>query len=250
MASRSSTTASVSRNVRRAVGSAEPTTARTAGAKAISVAVGIAPAAQITAAAQVDQHVRARGHKDASGGGGDRDRRPSRVTQVTRHELPLELQARDEEEDGQKTVSGPGTKREVQRYRASGPTWGVTQRFLAVSPGEFAHTSAAIAARSSSAPPIVSLRGMSAILAVSGHDPRLNSRGHRPLLEPAAPACWRCAHRNLRDPPRGAPNAGDDSHRELSVRPWARDRGPRAVGPDGQSRPSAGPPQCAEAMPS
>ena len=42
MASRSSTTASVSKNARRAVGRAEPITARTASANAMSVAAGIA----------------------------------------------------------------------------------------------------------------------------------------------------------------------------------------------------------------
>ena len=42
--------------------------------------------------------------------------------------------------------------------------------------GEFAQTSAAAAAISSSAPPKVSLRKMSAIRAVSGHEPRMNNR--------------------------------------------------------------------------
>ncbi len=106
MASRSSTTASVSRNVRSPLGRCELITARTATAKAMSVAVGIAqPRAVPLACVDRDEQDRRQDH--AAHRGGHRERRSPGVAQVAGHELALELQPGHEEEDRQQPVGRP-----------------------------------------------------------------------------------------------------------------------------------------------
>ena len=117
IAMRSSTTARVSRNERSADGSDEPITASTARAKAMSVAVGIAhprraspSAPTISDGGDEDQ----RGHDDAADGRHHRHHRLGRRAQVADEELALELEPRDEEEDGEQAVAGPVPDGEVE----------------------------------------------------------------------------------------------------------------------------------------
>ena len=98
------TTASVSKNVGSADGSREPTTARTASANAVSVAVGDRPAARVSAVAKVDGEVQPGRYRDAAERRGDRERREPWVAKVAGDELALELEAGDEEEDRQQPV--------------------------------------------------------------------------------------------------------------------------------------------------
>ena len=80
---------------------------------------GDRPAAQRPAAAGRERDVDQRGHDHAADRGGHRQRRPARVAQVAGHELALQLQTGDEEEDGQQPVGRPGAEAqvEVQRLR-------------------------------------------------------------------------------------------------------------------------------------
>ena len=135
MASRSSTTARVSRKVRSALGRWVLITARTARAKAMSVAVGIAqPRSAPSPAPRLTSDVEQRRHRHAADRRGDRQRRPARVAQVAGDELPLELQAGDEEEDRQQAVGGPGAQGQVQVQRLRADL-GVPQRRVAGRPG-------------------------------------------------------------------------------------------------------------------
>ena len=126
MAMRSSTTARVSRKDRSADGRCVPMTASTARAKAMSVAVGMAqppstsPDAVAEAAGDGEEDQGRHGH--AAHRGGDRQRRLGRVAQVADHELALELEPGDEEEDREQAVGGPLLEGEVQvqRGRADG----------------------------------------------------------------------------------------------------------------------------------
>ena len=122
MASRSSTTASVSRKVRSAAGRAGPTTASTARANAMSVAVGIAQPRGVAAPAPVDQDVQQRRHGHAADRRGDRDGGPPGVAQVAGDELALELEPGDEEEDRQQAVRRPRRPGSGRRCSACGPT--------------------------------------------------------------------------------------------------------------------------------
>src|ERR687897_155301 len=99
MASRSSTTARVSRNVRSAVGRWVLITASTARAKAMSVADGIAqPSSAPSGPPQVKQQENRCGNHHPADRRGDGQRGTSWFAEVTRDELPLELQPGDEEE--------------------------------------------------------------------------------------------------------------------------------------------------------
>ena len=119
IANRSSTTARVSRNVRSGAGRCVEITARTASAKAMSVAVGIAQPRGTGAAGE--RQVEHRRHDHAADGRGDRHDGALGVAQVAGDELPLQLEPGDEEEDRQEPVGGPRTEGEV-RCSAAGPT--------------------------------------------------------------------------------------------------------------------------------
>ena len=115
IATRSSTTARVSRNSRSADGRREPTTASTATANAMSVAVGIAQPRIVSAArAQVDQHVEQRRHRHPAERRRDRHDRAVQAPQVARDELLLQLQADQEEEDRQQAVRRPVPQAQVE----------------------------------------------------------------------------------------------------------------------------------------
>ena len=123
IATRSSTTASVSRKLRSAEGRWVPITASTASANAMSVAVGIAqPAQRITLRAQEgDGHgIHEGGEGDAAQGGGDGQRGLGRRAELADEELALELEAGDEEEEREQAVGGPLAEGqvEVQRVRS------------------------------------------------------------------------------------------------------------------------------------
>ena len=95
---------------------------------------GDRPAAQRAGVpAEVEQDEQERGHRHAADRGGHGQRRPPRLAQVPGDELALELEARDEEEDRQEPVGGPGAERQVQvQRRGSDP--GVAQGRVAARP--------------------------------------------------------------------------------------------------------------------
>ncbi len=119
MASRSSTTARVSRKVRSAVGRWVDSTASTARANAMSVAMGTAqpprfsgcPAARLTAM-KIPAGTSMPPMAAAIGSAA----RP-RITQIARDELALEFHPDHEEEDRQQPVGRPGREAEVQMQR-------------------------------------------------------------------------------------------------------------------------------------
>ena len=119
IASRSSTTARVSRKVRNAVGRCVDSTASTARANAMSVAIGTAQPSMFsgwpasTLIADVDRG----GHDHAADGGRDRQGCAARITQIPGHEFALEFEPDDEEEDGQQSVGGPRRDAELQMQR-------------------------------------------------------------------------------------------------------------------------------------
>ena len=104
---RSSTTASVSRNARSAVGRFDPTTASTASANAMSVAAGIAQPRGRPSRRRVHREVDQRGYGDPARGRDDRHGRVRGSAQRADHELALELQPGHEEEDRERPVGGP-----------------------------------------------------------------------------------------------------------------------------------------------
>ena len=110
IASRSSTTANVIRNVRSAVGRWVDNTASTASANAMSVAVGTAQPTRFSewSGRDVDRNVDRRGHHHAADCGQDRQRRAAGVAEVTGDELALEFHAHDEEKDREQAVGRPG----------------------------------------------------------------------------------------------------------------------------------------------
>ena len=59
-------------------------------------------------------HEEQRGHRDTAHRGRDRQRRLAAVGQVAGHELALELDPRDEEEERQQAVGGPRPEAEVE----------------------------------------------------------------------------------------------------------------------------------------
>jgi hypothetical protein len=75
---------------------------------------------RVCARAGGDQQVQPGGDDHATDGGGNRHGGPRGVAQITGDELAFEFQAGDEEEDRQRSVSGPG--RQVQRCSAAGPS--------------------------------------------------------------------------------------------------------------------------------
>ena len=107
MTIRSSTTARVSRKARSWVGSAEPTTASTARAKAMSVAAGIAQPPRLAVRGEVDHHEDRGRYGDPAGGGDDGDGRVGRTAQRADQQLALELEPGEEEEHAQRPVGGP-----------------------------------------------------------------------------------------------------------------------------------------------
>ena len=119
MAMRSSTTARVSRNERSALGRCVPMTASTASANAMSVAVGIAqprsmPPSSLAlspwliSAAVTTNRIAGSATPHTAAAIGQRGLAP--VGQVARDELALELDAGDEEEDGEQAVGRPGAE--------------------------------------------------------------------------------------------------------------------------------------------
>ena len=89
-------------------------TARTASAKAMSVAVGTAQPSVDPPPMTVDQGVDERGHGHAADRGDHGEGGRLGVAQLTGDQLALELDARDEEEDGEQPVGGPVLDREVE----------------------------------------------------------------------------------------------------------------------------------------
>ena len=114
IAIRSSATASVSRNVRSAAGRCEPITARTASAKAMSVAAGMAQPVRAAGSPRVHSDVDQRGDGHPADGCDHRHQGRLRVAEVTGDELALELEADEEEEHRQQPVSGPVADRQVE----------------------------------------------------------------------------------------------------------------------------------------
>ncbi len=107
-------------------------TARTASAKAMSVAVGIAQ--PLGAVEPGDGEVDDRRDDHPADRCRDRDHGALRVPQVTGDELALEFQPGDEEEDGQQPVARPGFDREVE-MQGGRADLGVEQLEVAVRPG-------------------------------------------------------------------------------------------------------------------
>ena len=106
----SSTIASVSRNSRAADGMRRPSRPSTPTAKAMSVAIGMPqPGAAVAAAG--DQQVDPGRHQHAADRGHDGQRRGLGVAQVAVHELVLDLQPDDEEEDHHQGVVDPVLQR-------------------------------------------------------------------------------------------------------------------------------------------
>ena len=118
MAPRSSTTASVSRKARSATGRRRPTTASTASAKAMSVAMGMPqPVSEPSAIDRVDGHEDARRHDHAADRCSRRDHRLADLRERAEDELVLELEPDDEEEHRQQAVGRPDSQREVEVQR-------------------------------------------------------------------------------------------------------------------------------------
>ena len=119
IASRSSTTASVRRNVRSAVGRCVDSTASTASANAMSVAIGTAQPSRFSGcpAIRLMPTKIGGGHDHPADGGRDRQGGTRRVAQIAGDELALEFQSHDEEEDGQQSVGGPLRERQPQMQR-------------------------------------------------------------------------------------------------------------------------------------
>ena len=175
IANRSSTTAKVSRNVRNAAGRWVLMTARTASAKAMSVAVGIAqPCSAPPPRVRVDEHEQDRRARHAPEGGDDWQCRSSRVAQVAGDELALELQSGHEEEDRQQPVAGPRAQRQVQVQRL-GTDGGVAQSRVGVGPRRVGPHQGDRGRASSRAPPTVSRRSSAVTRETSSQLPLDNS---------------------------------------------------------------------------
>ena len=114
MAIRSSTTASVSRKIRSALGRCEPMIASTATAKAMSVAVGIAQPRKRFRAGEVDQRIDNCRDRHTSDCRRDGHHGFAELAQVSGHELTFELQPHQEEEDRQQTIGCPGPQAQFQ----------------------------------------------------------------------------------------------------------------------------------------
>ena len=105
--------ASVSRKARSAVGSADPRTASTASANAMSVAIGTAQPCGAPGSAR-DGEVDSGGDDHAADRGDHRQHGLGGPAQLADDELALELEAGDEEEDRQQPVRRPGGQVEVE----------------------------------------------------------------------------------------------------------------------------------------
>ncbi len=81
----------------------------------------------------VDADVDRRGHDHAADSGRDRQGRAPRITQIPGHELPLEFEPDDEEEDGQQSVGGPFRQRKVQ-IQCLGPDSELRNRLISGRP--------------------------------------------------------------------------------------------------------------------
>ena len=117
IAPRSSTTAKVSRKARSAEGRWVESTARTASAKAMSVAIGTA---QPSGLPPRPRRRPGRGRRARPCRTPRRARagpRSAGVAQLTDDQLTLELDPGDQEEDGQQPVGGPVPDRQVQAER-------------------------------------------------------------------------------------------------------------------------------------
>ncbi len=90
------------------------------------------PAVRGAVAHDVDEYVDHRGYDHAAQGGDHREGGRSGIAQVARDELALELDAGDEEEDGEESVGRPVLEREVQAEGGGadveGPDAGVALR--------------------------------------------------------------------------------------------------------------------------
>ena len=90
--------------------------ARTESANAMSVAVGMAQPARPSVPG-VDRGVEQGRHDHPADRRGDRQGRAGGLAQVTGHELALELETGDEEEDRQQAVRGPRRQGQVEVQR-------------------------------------------------------------------------------------------------------------------------------------
>ncbi len=119
IASRSSTTASVSRKVRSPTGRPRPKIASTASANAMSVAAGIAQplSASASPAPSDDRDVDDRRQRHAADGGDHGNRCPLRVPQAACDDLVLELDAHDVEEHREQAVGRPCGDAQVEVQR-------------------------------------------------------------------------------------------------------------------------------------
>ena len=229
IASRSSTTARVSRNVRRPEGRWVLISARMATANAMSVAVGIAQPCR------APESPRFQATKNAAGTSippraattGSAARRGSRKSPATNSRLSSRPATK------KKMASSPSAAH-VPRLRSrcseAGPTSRLRRSTYASDQGVFAHTTATMAASRRSRPPVVSARSTCAIRELSRNEP----------LEKSGRFCWIS---DTSDPSGSA--IGDcrpafPAHRahrteRVSLR-LCRSRSPRRSGPSPRSR--------------
>src|SRR6478752_4937842 len=177
MARRSSTTARVSRNARSAVGRWVDSTASTASANAMSVAIGTAHPSRFSGrpAARLMAMKIAAGTTipPTAAAIGRAARRGSRRSPATNSRLSSNPTTKKKMASSP-SAAHPETGR--RRWSDSGPTANSDIARYACIHGEFAHTNAAPAATSSRIPPTVSLRRISEKRCVSDHEPRVSSR--------------------------------------------------------------------------
>ena len=175
IASRSSTTASVSRNVRSAVGRWVDSTASTASAKAMSVAIGTAhpsrfsgwPATRLMAMKIAAGKIM----PPTAAAIGSAARAGSRRSPATNSRLSSTPTTKKKIASRPSAAHVAERQIQVQRLGADGE---LRQRLVGADHGEFAQTSAAAAANSSSTPPTVSLRRISEKRLASAQEPRVS----------------------------------------------------------------------------
>ena len=121
---RSSTTARVSRNARSAAGQMRADDREHREGERDVGGRRDRPAVARRAVVPGHREVEQRGHDHAADGGDDRQRRRRRGAQRADHELALELEPGDEEEDGEQAVGRPRLQGQVEVQR----TWGRRRR--------------------------------------------------------------------------------------------------------------------------
>ena len=176
IANRSSTTAKVSRNVRSATGRCVLITARTASAKAMSVAVGIAQprrAPPPVVALTSTNRIAGTSMPPSAATTGKAARRGSRRSPATNSRFSSNPATKKKMASSPSLAHAP---RDRFRCSASGPTCRSRNAAYESAPGELAHTRATTVASSISAPPTVSRRSSSATREASGQLPPREQR--------------------------------------------------------------------------